>query len=121
VKTLSFFLCAGLSLALLSCSRSPDVNGVYKSSDPVATQTYDFRSDGTLYYVGEWSAVGIVDASTVREEGKWRLQGNKLVVDRTKQGGGRTRQFEFTFEPNGDLLQVPSEGGSSRPIRFIKN
>jgi hypothetical protein len=110
------------------------VPGIYTYTGAIDI-TYDFRSDGTVYSKSEFPSVGIVSASTHEQDGKWRLEGDKLVAVFTNKAAEENRETDvirvspeiaeaanravFTFESNGDLIRL-TNANSSKSIRLIK-
>lgn len=133
-KPSAVFLCAAVSLAIVSCSRNSSVPGIYTYTGAVDI-TYDFRSDGTVHSKSEFPSVGNLSVMTREKDGKWRLEGGKLVVEFKNEADEESRETDviraspeiaeaanradFTFESNGDLIMLPS-ANFSRSIRLIK-
>jgi hypothetical protein len=119
MKTLNLLLLASL-IALVSCTRKPDLSGVYTYETDTMVFAYDLQSSGSA----RAKLVMEVFGTTIKNyEGSWNYKDGYITVqvrDIDDQESAKDSIGQFTVEPNGDLLTVKSPEFKKTGIRFVK-
>ena len=119
MKTLNLLLLASL-IALVSCTRKPDLSGVYTYETDTMVFAYDLQSSGSA----RAKLVMEVFGTTIKNyEGSWNYKDGYITVqvrDIDDQESAKDSIGQLTVEPNGYLLTVKSPEFKKTGIRVVK-